>query len=231
MHRYSDEKSNKVIDQIKKLLALASSPNENEAKLAFQRAQELMLKHNIDSGAINDRERILDINLDSISEYYPPNFKPALAYHKWEPWILTSVMHIFGTWTLIHSLKGSVTSYNLHGFPTNIDIALYTFGVVVQQGQSEFRKGYLKHRSITYAEGYWAGFVKAFTDRYKDEIARSMNNLIYADIAAIVEAKNPKAFTTSIDSAIGYGYGEEIGGNVTIRPGVGGAGKVKGELE
>jgi hypothetical protein len=36
-----------VIEKVKKLLALSRSPNEHEAKLAAERAHELMLRHNL----------------------------------------------------------------------------------------------------------------------------------------------------------------------------------------
>jgi hypothetical protein len=37
-----------VLDRIRKLLALAGSPNQHEAELAMNKAHELMLRHNID---------------------------------------------------------------------------------------------------------------------------------------------------------------------------------------
>ena len=37
----------KIIDKIRKLMALAGSPNENEAKLAMMRAQQMMAKYNL----------------------------------------------------------------------------------------------------------------------------------------------------------------------------------------
>lgn len=40
-------KNQKVIDLIQKLLALANSDNEHEAKLAASRAQELLIRHNL----------------------------------------------------------------------------------------------------------------------------------------------------------------------------------------
>ena len=49
---------NKIIDKIKKLLALSKSSNENEAILAYQRAQELLTKHNI---SLDDIQ--VDINI------------------------------------------------------------------------------------------------------------------------------------------------------------------------
>lgn len=47
-----NEQENKIIDKIEKLLALAGSDNENEAKSAMVKAQELMAKYEI------DRERV-----------------------------------------------------------------------------------------------------------------------------------------------------------------------------
>ena len=42
-----DDNENKVIDKIEKLLALSSSSNENEARAAMMKAQELMAKYEI----------------------------------------------------------------------------------------------------------------------------------------------------------------------------------------
>src|SRR4029453_15061877 len=52
--------SDPVIDRIRKLLALAGSPNEAEAALASQRAQELLAKHNLEIGVV-DRAGTRDI--------------------------------------------------------------------------------------------------------------------------------------------------------------------------
>ncbi len=40
---------NRTLERVRKLLALASSPNQHEAELAMRKAHELMLRHNIDS--------------------------------------------------------------------------------------------------------------------------------------------------------------------------------------
>src|SRR5262245_61768133 len=49
----TDEQS-AVIDRIKKLLALSTSSNEAEAALAAARAQELLQKHNLTMGVVQD---------------------------------------------------------------------------------------------------------------------------------------------------------------------------------
>jgi hypothetical protein len=41
-----------LIEKVRKLLALAESPNENEAALAAEKAQELMLRHGIDMAQV-----------------------------------------------------------------------------------------------------------------------------------------------------------------------------------
>jgi hypothetical protein len=42
-----------VLDRIRKLLALAGSPNQHEAELAMKKAHELMLRHNIEVARVN----------------------------------------------------------------------------------------------------------------------------------------------------------------------------------
>jgi hypothetical protein len=43
------EAANKIVDRVARLLALAESPNRNEAEAAMAAAQRLMLKHNLDA--------------------------------------------------------------------------------------------------------------------------------------------------------------------------------------
>ncbi len=51
-----DEKEKKLLDKVDKLLNLATSSNEHEAQLATQRANDLMLKHNLNSSHKSDDE-------------------------------------------------------------------------------------------------------------------------------------------------------------------------------
>lgn len=54
--RLMNEQENKVIDKIEKLLALAGSDNENEARAAMIKAQELMAKYEIDRERVQGKE-------------------------------------------------------------------------------------------------------------------------------------------------------------------------------
>ena len=71
---------NKVIDKIKKLMALSKSSNEHEAQLAMTRAQELLLKHHLTMDDIKDKEAGLKvIEIDIIKGKRIPNWKLVLA--------------------------------------------------------------------------------------------------------------------------------------------------------
>ena len=45
-----------MIEKIKKLLALSKSPNENEARVALLKAQEIMAKHHISERDLDETE-------------------------------------------------------------------------------------------------------------------------------------------------------------------------------
>jgi hypothetical protein len=47
----SDPGADRVLERIRKLLALAGSPNQHEAEIAMRKAHELMLRHNIEATA------------------------------------------------------------------------------------------------------------------------------------------------------------------------------------
>jgi len=69
----------KIIDKIRKLLALGQSPNENEAKLAIANAQKLLMKHNLIMSDIENIQSETDsFVLDSGSRV--ANWKCDLAY-------------------------------------------------------------------------------------------------------------------------------------------------------
>ena len=59
----------KLFEKIKKLLALSSSPNENEAALAASKASELLAEHNLSMADLNGLgdEEVEELRLDSLN--------------------------------------------------------------------------------------------------------------------------------------------------------------------
>jgi hypothetical protein len=53
--------NNSIVEKIKKLLGLANSPNENEAKIATAKANELLIKYNLSLQEIEDHQNEYDV--------------------------------------------------------------------------------------------------------------------------------------------------------------------------
>src|SRR4051812_35259454 len=53
--------TDRVLDRIRKLLALAGSPNQHEAEVAMRKAHELMLRHNIEVAATRQAKHSYEV--------------------------------------------------------------------------------------------------------------------------------------------------------------------------
>ncbi len=73
----------RIIDKIKKLLRLSTSPNEHEAALALQRAMEMMEKYSVDPGEVRDEE------------FHAKQFLTGTGYKEYEPYIVHIVSDFF----------------------------------------------------------------------------------------------------------------------------------------
>lgn len=126
-----------IIEKIQKLLALGQSPNENEAKLAVSRAQELLLKYNLkmseitnDGGETPVEEQVID-KMGHIA-----NWKLNLLEH--------ISKHNFCTVLLRTETRGSNVRYCLIGKAFNIDIVnsmyKYLIDAIERLARSEVSK-------------------------------------------------------------------------------------------
>ncbi len=72
----------KIIDKIRKLLALTRSPNEHEAALATERAQELLARYNIDMTEVEqklDEGKIGQVEVMERTEAFARTIRQAIA--------------------------------------------------------------------------------------------------------------------------------------------------------
>lgn len=68
----------KLVERIKKLLALSESSNENEAAIAAQKAQELLVLHNLELSDLSESDNeIKEVNIEESSKI--SNWKLSLA--------------------------------------------------------------------------------------------------------------------------------------------------------
>ncbi|EBX7333770.1 DUF2786 domain-containing protein [Salmonella enterica subsp. enterica serovar Sandiego] len=125
----SDDKD-KAIRRLKKLIALSSSSNANEASAALARAQKLMETH----GVTQDDIEILDIN-ESICDYWPVGARNPPHYMAG---LLQVIKDAFGVDCIL--LGNGVSFYGVYNRP---ELAAYTFEVLGRQlmkARSDFIK-------------------------------------------------------------------------------------------
>jgi hypothetical protein len=123
-----------VLRRIARLLALADSPNAHEAEAAMRAAQRLMLKHNIDASAAAAREGFTFRQLGAASG------RVSAAEH-----VLAGILgrHFFVEAIWVPSYRprdgqrGRVLE--LCGTPSNLDVAAYVHGFLLETGERLWR--------------------------------------------------------------------------------------------
>ena len=106
---------NKLIEKIQKLISLADSPNENEAKAAMAKAQELMLKHNIDMRSVQNHDSEYVHETTDTFKREHPNMK-----------YINNLINEFFFVKVVKSCRRGGSYFNYIGEKNNVDTALHT---------------------------------------------------------------------------------------------------------
>lgn len=126
--------NDKVIEKIQKLLSLANSPNEHEAKLATEKANELLIKFNLS---------MQDVSKESQKEYLEKTVedskrRSAESYH-----VTQIIVSHFFVKALMRTVNRRTTVYFL-GEATNVQIASYVYSYLIRA----YRECWEKHREL-----------------------------------------------------------------------------------
>lgn len=113
----------RILDKLKKLLALSKSDNPHEAALALQRAQKLMGAYGISQSELE----LADFG-EEISEFWPVGGQRPPAYMMG---LLGIIRTAFGVESII--LSGLKTRITFCGPQTRAGLAAYTFEVLARQ--------------------------------------------------------------------------------------------------
>jgi hypothetical protein len=203
-----------LITRIKQLLALATGEgNENEKKLAMQRAQELMARHSVSESELMDKPTLI---LDKIFKW---NLENPLPLYFFNPIIATEIMGItaenFGCYAF-------ALGYDLHlmGFEHNIEIAEYAINVLMNQGIKDFRKGYRENRSVGFSVMFWQGFTRGLKERFA-KISNETAIILYDKVKKEFESK-VQFVNMEIGQFSGQGFneGHKSAKEASLNPGV-----------
>jgi len=121
----------KVVDKVKKLMALGESPNKNEAERALKKAYELMTKHNIKN-----------IHDENSSQF---NYRPiGIKCGKRTPSFMYDIGRIVDDFYYVKYIRshhydgrtgGTYKHFEIFGKPENLDLAEYVWHFLYNQGQ------------------------------------------------------------------------------------------------
>lgn len=201
--------SEKIIDRIKKLLELASSPNENESKLAMEQAQKLMERYSISS---IETEGASAKTIERSEYQLPIGIPRSPALLRQLPIIADCIGNIFGCFASM-----TPTATYLNGFFANVRMTSYALDCILNQAQVEYREGYKKAKSITFSHGFWEGFTRRLRERFT-QLAEVGNALVVYDPIQAAKANLKTALIKGISaSEAAYTHGANVADSVQIR--------------
>jgi hypothetical protein len=222
-----------VIKKIRKLLSLATSPNEHEAQVAAAKAQELLVRHNL---TLQHIER-------KIEDYQPATFYEGGKRHPvlgliiplLEKFFFVRIVQIrdrttgkygFGT----GKKRGSTTRFEMIGTEVNVKIAQYVADFLLEKFKL-FWKNYQKETGcgIDQRTAYWWGIRKGLEEQLqakREKVENEMGLVVVEDpgLQTAMTARHGKLTLSStagkIRSNEALEAGREVGRNLQINRGI-----------
>ncbi len=200
-----------ILRKVQKLMALSQSANANEAELAMLKAQELLLKHNLDPSYIEAEDKIL--------------MKRILTQKK-EDGKMRAIARILETFfvSVIYRKGAGLVCLEILGDPTNVEIAEYVAGYLEVELDKLWKQSKLK--GMIAKNSFFHGIAKGYYEK-----ANALKNNYNASSLMVIEKKLIEAKSlvypklTRSTSSRGHcssssALGEAAGKGLTINPGL-----------
>lgn len=222
------EDNNRIIDKIRKLLALANSSNEHEAALAASHAQRLLSAHNLAMADIESEQKpqSADKVEATVSKTLP----------KWVRHLSAGVCTAFDCQGIHHPATGKLTFI---GVGADVQIAAYTFSYLdktVRRLCSNYMKHHAnenipnRHRELM-RQSYYLGAVSTINLTLREQKVQTpitpgalvpiKEGLIKKAMSDIGPTRTVRSRKSYIDSHA-YTKGQEDGQQVGIHKGISG---------
>lgn len=206
----------KLIDKIKKLLALSSSPILAESELALQKAKELMEQYGV-SIIESDHEVIVE------KEYDYPNGKLNRDFQYNLISIASSLAQMFNCIILIRQDKPFVI-----GLSTNVEVAFHALDCILNSLWYDYRQLRKQNTSATFSTNFWLGAAEGIRNKFRPKAAEGRSEwglILYDQLKEYIAKQYPNLGawnpdTNSTSSRRGYESGVNAGTAAQIRPGL-----------
>jgi len=165
---------NKIIEKIQKLLALSGSSNKNEAESAMEKAQELMLKHNIDMRSVKQHDSEY---INELSETFKREH-PSMKY-------INSIVEKYFFVKIVKSSRREGKFFNYIGEKTNVQTAIHTVNFL-KVTFDRFWKEYKQETDATrgskqsFVLGLYNGFCEKM-DQQRQEAEQKFDMILVED--------------------------------------------------
>ena len=215
----------RVVERVKKLLSLAGSPNENEARAAMDKAGRLLLKYNVDL-----------VEADAERGFTRRRLGPVKGRHaSWELWlamILNDFFFVEVLWARSYAARRDLegTVLEVYGTPANVDMAGYVHGYLTWLPGSLWddyraRRGLEDQRErMRYRAGLLQGFHEQLSrNRRSGSPGRSSEELVWkgdARLSAYYRYHNPRVVTrqsAGVAATEAFDHGVEAGRRIRLR--------------
>jgi hypothetical protein len=156
-----------ILDRIKKLLALATSPNQHEAETAMRMAHRLMLRHNLEH-----------VSSDAVAGSYGYRHLGrctgrVLESDRLLAGLLGEFFFVQPIWVSVFRVADQkrVSMLEITGRPENLEMAEYVHGFLQHAAESLWREHKRAHgiqRNVD-RRPFLAGVMRGFADKLRDE--------------------------------------------------------------
>jgi hypothetical protein len=217
--------NDRVLVRIKKLLALAESPNPHEAELALTKAREMMARHNVD---------LLDHA--GKREYVTIRLGEAKRRHQRDAYVLSGIL---GEFYLVHPVWASGYDpvrdatgkvLEISGTPTNVRLAHYVYDYLQQYCDWEWQR-FSRRRRLggTARRDFTIGILLGFAEKLRSSERESpeLQALVkqgdfqldqyFAERYPRLRTRRSSALTCQTEA---LEEGQRRGKDLTIHPGV-----------
>lgn len=194
----------KILDKIRKLLALSKSPNENEAAVALAMAQELMLRYNIDNIDLEQESTEDIIEIDFKISYQAEESSLRFVYWLGKAFFVKPIL-------IKRNIGQDKIKFERYirfiGKQADVAVTTYVFSYMMTILDN---KGKEYTKKIKIRKDYDFGFVTAVCEKLEKIEEDKRNSTIFT----VNEAKNESALILSsrslIESFINEKYGDKI---------------------
>ncbi|WP_341733291.1 DUF2786 domain-containing protein [Microcoleus sp. EPA2] len=228
-----------IVEKIKKLLALATSSNENESTAAAEKASLLLAQYNLSLADLgpNQQEEISESGVETTPRYVT-----------WKMILLSGIGEANGCNAMRNSYTGSMF---LVGTSTNLIVCTHLYEYLSQaiERRAKYRKG--SGRGLAYLNAFRVGCATRLRQRLLEQkqqmeesgipgvgdvaatpaiVVRSMfekNQQAIADYLQSLGAKVKTRTGSQISSEAGFNSGYEVGDKISLHKQVQSQGELK----